>query len=650
MSASPSAAGELSLWLLGDAAGRVYACAPEGERLLGRDPRGCTLVELFGEPVARGLLSGPEDSLEWVRPSSKAGGEPTPWRLERHRLVEGGLLIRAGAVRVTQEEVPAAWERRISRALIRVQGDIAEQQRVFMLSVFDADPSLIFVKDQQGRFIFVNQAMADSFFTTPDEMVLAHNAEVHGNPEELKNFGEVDQRVLHTLSEVRVEESFTRPDGTVSWYDTRKRPLRAPNGEIFVLGISVDITERKEREAEQERLREDLRRTNEHLQRLAKLKDEFLANMSHELRTPLNAVLGQAEAMAERIFGPITQEQRTALQTIEESGRHLLSLINDVLDITKSSVGHLELELEAVPIEEVCQESLRLVREQSRRKGLQISYTSDGRVPSVWVDRRRLRQILINLLSNAKKFTPAGGRIGLEVKAGPEGMVSFTVWDTGPGIAQEDRQRIFEPFIQLDAGLDRRHEGSGLGLALVRRLVALHHGELELESEVGKGSRFTVMLPLRPPEDTSHRKLQSKSSRTPVPLPSPMVAGHTVLIADDNESNTRPLEEYLRSNGFHVHVARDGAEAIRLCREARPAVVLMDIQMPRLNGLEAIRQLRSDAATADLPMVALTAMAMPGDRELCLEAGANAYLSKPARLGEVLKLVRRLTSPPANAS
>jgi len=629
MRASSAALAEGSLWLLSDAAGVVSACAPGSAQLLGRDPRGGSLAELFGEPLARELLSGPEAVLEWTRPASGGSGERAPWRLERHRLVEGGLLVRAQAPRSSQEEVPAAWERRISRLLASPPGDVAEQQGAFMLAVFDADPNLIFVKDRQGRFLFVNQAVGDAFATSPEEVVLKHNAEVHHDEEELKVFDEVDQRVLRTQTEVRLEESFTWADGREAWYETRKRPLRAPNGELFVLGISmditerrrieqllheanhrlelavgagqlglwdwkvregtvyfsptwkaqlgygdpelsntfetwtalmhpedrlhvpdsvmrhvkdpscgdrfmhefrmrakdgswrwiagyglvvrgeggealrvtgyhVDITERKEREAEQERLREDLRQTNAHLERLAKLKDEFFANMSHELRTPLNAVLGQAEAMEEGIFGPVTPGQRTALRTIEESGRHLLSLINDVLDITKSTVGHLELEFGAVPVEEVCQESLRLVREQARRRGITVTYTSDGAVPTVWADRRRLRQVLLNLLSNAKKFTPDGGQVGLSVKAGPGGTVAFTVWDTGLGIAEEDRARIFEPFVQLDSGLARRHEGSGLGLALVRRLVELHQGRLELESEVGKGSRFTVVLQQQP--------------------------------------------------------------------------------------------------------------------------------------------------------
>jgi CheY-like chemotaxis protein len=383
----------------------------------------------------------------------------------------------------------------------------------------------------------------------------------------------------------------------------------------------VDITERKEREEAQEVLSENLRQTNEHLARLGRMKDEFLANMSHELRTPLNAVLGQAEAMGEGIFGPITEEQRSALHTIEESGQHLLALINDVLDVTKGNAGKLELEFGPVPVEDLCQESLRQVREQARRKGITVSYTSDGTVMRLWGDRRRLRQVLLNLLSNAKKFTRQGGRIGLEVASRQAGAeVAFSVWDTGIGIALEDRERIYEPFVQL------------------------HGGRLELESEVGKGSRFTVVLPVETPEHFEAHEAEALRTRSRIPSPLPLATGRTVLIADDNEANTRHMEDYLKAHGFQVRLARDGEEAVRLCREVKPAVVLMDIQMPRFNGLEAIRLLRADADTATVPMVALTALAMPGDRERCLEAGADAYLSKPVRLAEVLEVVKRLVT------
>ncbi|MDY7226548.1 ATP-binding protein [Hyalangium rubrum] len=774
MSAPPPDAAWLPLWLLCDERGVVSTYGPGGEELLGLDPRGRTLAELFDAVVAQRLVSGPEDRFAWARPAAKEGAAPMSWRLERHRLEGGGLLVRAGPVKAATEEVPTAWERRIPRQPLHPEGNILEQQRAFMLALLDADPSLIFVKDRHGRFIFVNKALADSYSTTPDAMVLASNSQVHSNAQELKVFDVVDQRVLQTLTPVRVEESVTLRDESVIWYETHKRPLRAPNGETFVLGIAVDITERRrvekllheanqrlemavragqlglwdwdvaantvyfspawkaqigyedaelpnsietltghihpedltrvleavgrhlqdptkgdryvnefrmlakdgtwrwiagyalvlrdaagagvratgfhvditERKAQEEAqqvLSDNLRQTNEHLERLGRMKDEFLANMSHELRTPLNAVLGQSEAMGEGIFGPLTEEQRSSLRTIEESGKHLLSLINDVLDVTKSNAGHLELVFAPVPVEEVCQESLRLVREQARRKGLSLSYASDGQVVGLWGDRRRLRQVLLNLLSNAKKFTPEGGRIGLEVASAHEGAaVSFTVWDTGIGIADEDRQRIFEPFVQLDAGLARRHEGSGLGLALVRRLVELHHGTLTVESTLGKGSRFTVVLPVEPPAGSVTLEPVGLGVMTRLPTPYPLSAGRTVLIADDHEANTRHLEDYLKAHGFLVRIARDGEEAVRMCREMKPAVVLMDIQLPRFNGLEAIRHLRADATTAAVPMVALTALAMPGDRERCLAAGADAYLHKPVRLGEVLEVVNRL--------
>jgi PAS domain S-box-containing protein len=777
MSTSAPIVADLPLWLLADTAGTIQDCSSGSERLLGMAPRGRTLAELFGESLAQQLLSSAEESFAWMSPASASedGLHPTPWLLVRHALTGGGLLIRGGVLKTSMEEVPAAWERRLSRKLLQPQGDIAEQQRAFMLSIFDADPNLIFVKDRRGRFIFVNQAVGELFRAPPDEVVLKYNASIHTDEGELKVFDAVDQAVLTTRSEVRLEESFTKPDSSVGWFETRKRPLRSPDGQDFVLGISVDITEqrrmaqllheinqrlelavsagqlglwdwnvladtmyfspvwkaqlgyedhelensvdtlirlmhpedrqetqdtavqhvrdasrgdrymnefrmqakdgswrwiagygmvvrdekgqgvrvtgyhvditeRKAREAQQELLRENLRRTNENLQRLARMKDEFLANMSHELRTPLNAVLGQSEAMSEGIFGPVTEEQRSSLKTIEESGRHLLSLINDVLDITKSTVGRLELELAPVPVEEVCQESLRLVREQARRKGITVSYSSDVQVPTVWADRRRLRQVLLNLLTNAQKFTPVGGSIGLEVTARSGGEVAFSVWDTGPGIAEADWQRIFEPFVQLDAGLDRRHEGSGLGLALVRRMVDLHHGRVELQSEVGRGSRFTVVLAVEQPSVEEPRKPLVPAPRMSTPVPIDGLPSCTVLIADDNEANTHHLEEYLKAHGFNVLISRDGEEVMRLCREVSPAVVLMDIQMPRLNGLDAIRQLRAESATAHLSMVALTALAMPGDRERCLAAGADAYLSKPVRLSDVLEVVRALTA------
>jgi PAS domain S-box-containing protein len=657
VSAAPAGNDWLPLWLLSDAQGAVGACCPGSEQLLGLEPH--ALAEVFGEEVARRLLSGPDDTLEWARPAAEAGAKPTAWRLVRHRLVSGGLLVRAGPVEGTPEELPAEWERQLTGQGTDARWGLTERRRIErllheanqrlelavasgQLGLWDWDvaaKSVYFAPQWKGQLGYEDSELSNTLETWTG---LMHPDDCAGVLQTVGRYLEDPSQGDRYVNEFRMRTK----DGAWRWIAGYGLVVRNARGEgVRATGFHVDITERKVREEAQAVLSENLRQTNEHLARLGRMKDEFLANMSHELRTPLNAVLGQAEAMSEGIFGPITEEQRSALRTIDESGQHLLALINDILDVTKSNAGRLELEFAPVPVEDLCQESLRLVREQARRKGITVSYSSDGSTLGLLGDRRRLRQVLLNLLANAKKFTPEGGRIGLEVAARPEaGALAFTVWDTGIGIAARDRERIFEPFVQLDAGLARRHEGSGLGLTLVRHLVELHGGTLELVSEVGQGSRFTVVLPVETTEGAMARQSAPPGVKPHPPTPVPMLAGRTVLIADDSELNTRHMEDYLRAHGFRVRIARDGEEAVRLCREVKPAVVLMDIQMPRFNGLEAIRLLKAEAATVSVPMVALTALAMPGDRERCMAAGADAYLSKPVRLAEVLELVKQLAS------
>jgi signal transduction histidine kinase/DNA-binding NarL/FixJ family response regulator len=247
----------------------------------------------------------------------------------------------------------------------------------------------------------------------------------------------------------------------------------------------------------------DLSAANAELARAVRAKDEFLAVMSHELRTPLNAILGMSEGLQDEVYGPLNERQLKSLNTIAGSGRHLLSLINDILDISKIEAGRLEWTISAVSADSVCRASLGLIAQAARKKQLRVSYTFDVAVTIIQADARRLKQILVNLLSNAVKFTPEGGAIGLEVVGDAEReMVHFTVWDTGIGIPAEQMDRLFEPFVQLDSSLSREHEGTGLGLALVRRLSDMHGGSVAVESKVGQGSRFTVSLPWqRPPED-----------------------------------------------------------------------------------------------------------------------------------------------------
>jgi len=384
----------------------------------------------------------------------------------------------------------------------------------------------------------------------------------------------------------------------------------------------------------------ELSAANAELARAARLKDEFLASMSHELRTPLNAILGMSEVLRREIYGPLNEKQLKSVRIIEESGHHLLDLINDILDVSKIEAGKIELQIAPLSVEAACRASLQLIKQQAHEKRLRVSFSFDNKVTLMQADERRLKQILVNLLSNAVKFTPEGGEIGLEVVGDVAAqVVHFTIWDTGIGIAEEDMVRLFRPFVQLDSSLSRQYDGSGLGLALVYRLVEMHGGSVSAESEVGKGSRFTVSLPWQPVEDgpqIANRRPWIADEALP---PADHRISAVVLLAEDNEANIDAMSTYLSARGYQVVVARDGDEAIERAREEWPDVILMDIQMPGLDGLEATRRIRADAELGMIPIIALTALAMPGDRERCLAAGANAYLSKPVSLDGLVEAI-----------
>ena len=245
------------------------------------------------------------------------------------------------------------------------------------------------------------------------------------------------------------------------------------------------------------RSEEQLRLTNAELEHAARLKDEFLANMSHELRTPLSAILIIGESLQEQVYGPLTDKQQKALRDVVESGQHLLALINDILDLSKIEAGKVELQPGPVNVAAVCQASLRLVREQAIKKNHSVALLLPSDSLTIRADERRLKQILVNLLSNAVKFTPDGGKIGLEVHAGRcSSDIRFAVRDTGIGIRPELQSRLFQPFVQLDSALNRQFGGTGLGLALVRRLAELHGGHVDVQSTPNEGSCFTIVVPL----------------------------------------------------------------------------------------------------------------------------------------------------------
>lgn len=398
----------------------------------------------------------------------------------------------------------------------------------------------------------------------------------------------------------------------------------------------------QERTAEVERLYQVLHQANVELTRAARAKDEFLASMSHELRTPINAILGYSESLQDEIYGQLDGSQREAIGHIEAGGRHLLGLINDILDLAKVEAGRLDLEIEPMSVAEVCQISMLFVQEQAQRKRLRLELELNGPQVLIAADVKRLKQILVNLLSNAVKFTPVGGEVGLSVRVdGEAGVIRFAIHDTGIGIAPADLQRLFQPFVQLDSVLRRTHTGSGLGLALVRRLVEAHGGSVTVESEVGRGSCFTVALPYRPLVDDQISDVCPEYDVDPTVTGEKQATG-TILLVDDNAENIDMTRSYLHAHGYEVLVAMDGFEALRLVEQRQPQLILMDIQMPRMDGLEAMRRVRAIPSSATTPIIALTALAMPGDRGRCLTAGATDYLAKPVSLKLLAQTIQNL--------
>jgi PAS domain S-box-containing protein len=464
------------------------------------------------------------------------------------------------------------------------------------------------------------------------------------------------ERILADEDIRTVDVRHIRQDGSTLWLELKLVPLYDEQGvRIGTEGVARDITERvhmQSRLEEEHALLEQrvterslaLSAVNDELARLARAKDEFLANMSHELRTPLSSVLGFAESLQEEVFGPLTDKQRQYLAGIEESGRHLLDLINDILDVAKVEYGNLQLDYSSVSVAAICQASLRLIRQIAHKKAIEVFLSCDEAITTLWADERRLKQILVNLLSNAVKFTPTGGKIGLEVTCDPEQqIVQFAVWDTGIGISRDDMDYLFKPFLQLDSSRSREFGGTGLGLALVYRMTELHGGGVAVESKVGQGSRFIVTLPQIEPSSQKQHAVELHRCAADYSNGDGMSKSYSgvVLLAEDDEQNITVFSDYLSTLGFEIVVARNGSEAIAQAQTLHPDVILMDIQMPGMDGYETIRHMRADARLRLTPLIALTALVMPGDKESCLAVGATAYLSKPVRLSHLAAVIHK---------
>ncbi|MFG6095565.1 ATP-binding protein [Leptothoe sp. ISB3NOV94-8A] len=520
--------------------------------------------------------------------------------------------------------------------------ELSESQNLLYL-VINNLPQSIFWKDRENTFLGCNQSFAEVAGLEPGEIIGKTDYDMPWAKEEASFYIECDRRIRESKEpEFGIIEPMSNGKGKQGWLETNKIPLQNLDGEVMgVIGIFQDITHYKEAE--------------DAAHQANRTKTEFLANMSHELRTPLNAILGMADGLQEQVFGSINEKQHKALGTIESSGKHLLELINDILDLSKIESGHVALDCHPTAIAPLCNSSLAFIKERALRKQIHLKTELPHKSPLLFIDERRIRQVLINLLDNAVKFTPDGGCITLMVKSGPPLPIStqdsykvanslkISVIDTGIGIIPENIPKLFQPFIQIDSALNRQYNGTGLGLSLVKRIVKLHGGEVKVTSQVDNGSCFSITLPCA--NETQIANTTDASIYTGIEQPTQVnERGPIVLLTEDNEANVITLSNYLQAKGYHLIIARNGEEAISLSKSQQPDVIIMDIQMPQMDGLEAIRHIRRDPALAHIPIIALTALAMEGDRDRCLEAGANEYLSKPVKLKQLDQLIQQLLS------
>jgi PAS domain S-box-containing protein len=719
------------------------------------------------EPYYRAALAGETHTFESEYQGKLYEVHALPVRDEQGDVVAGML---------TTQDIT---ERRRAEMALRQSEERLKQMAQHM-------PVLLDAFDEAGNIVLWNAEC---------ERVTGYRAdEILGNPRAMELLypdADYRARVLDEWSSMGNnyrdwEWKLTAKDGTqrtIAWSNISEA---VPLPGWATWGIGVDVTERRRAEAALEAEHASLARhvaertadlsvTNAELARAVRTKDEFLANMSHELRTPLNAILGLSEALQEGVYGALNDRQQAGLHTIEESGRHLLELINDILDLSKIEAGKADMQPNVFAVEPLCQATMRMVRQVAMKKHLTLSENIDPAVDTLYTDERRLKQMLVNLLSNAVKFTPERGTIGLTVEGDPaRQVVRFSVWDTGIGIATEQLGRLFKPFVQIDSGLARQHQGTGLGLSLVARLAEMNGGSVEVESEEGKGSRFSITLPWRrEPHDSAAEpeltnivspraaplkralliedsptaadqvtrylaglhvetalvehgaeavaqalalqpdviildillpdvsgwevlkalKTEPRTQQIPVVVvsvvdnaaqarelgaaaallkpitraqlheslstvfpqafaaslkalvvqPAPEVEAEPplILLAEDNEENIQMVSDYLTMCGYRITVARNGAEAIARTHEERPDLILMDIQMPGMDGLTAIERIRADSGVSQVPIIALTALAMPGDHERCLSVGANDYLSKPVSLKHLTQRIER---------
>jgi len=522
------------------------------------------------------------------------------------------------------------------------------QARAAYQSIVDSLPLNLLIKDSQGRRVFANKSYLELRGSSLDEVLGKTDFDLF--PQALaEQFSEDDAAIIKSGKAMHDVEKHQLPDGQKRWIERTKSALRDADGQI--VGVQLlfwDVTDREQALIDSREARDAADAAN-------RAKSDFLANMSHEIRTPMNGIIGMTDLVLDT---ELTPTQREYLQMSQESGENLLAIINDILDFSKIEAGHLELDPTPFDPRDSLGDAVKSLTMRSQAKGLELTFSVAPEVPRILEgDRGRLRQVIVNLIGNAIKFTDRGEvvlDVSCQSKSQSTCTLLFSVRDTGIGVPADKQARIFEDFQQADRSTTRSHGGTGLGLAISSQLVKLMGGLIEVDSAPGRGStfHFTVDFPIinstdqeqtpnAPVLDVASNPLRSDAPTQKAVSPLESVR---VLVAEDNKVNQTLVMRLLEKLGCQVTVVENGKQALAALSENEFDIILMDVEMPEMDGISATLEIRrrEQDSKQHIPIVAVTAHAIVGDHERCLACGMDDYLSKPLRINQIKAMLTKI--------
>lgn len=496
------------------------------------------------------------------------------------------------------------------------------QSNSLLQNVLDTVPSRIFWKDKNSVYLGCNALFAADAGFTSDEIVGKTDLDMPWSTTEAESYRIDDRMVMDSdQAKIHYEETQKRSDGTESWVETSKIPLKNNSGQIIgILGAYDDITKRKKAEQEIISAKEEAERANQ-------AKSEFLSSMSHELRTPLNAILGFSQLI--EFQESLPQDTRSNIKEIITAGHHLLELINDILDLTTIEARKVALSIEPVEYDELIRECISLVEPVAQRNEIKINNLSTTNTHYLKADRARMKQVILNLLSNAIKYNRKGGHVDINIDQADNNYYRISIKDTGIGIKHENLPRLFESFGRL--GAEKTNiEGTGIGLVISKQLVELMDGRIGVESEYGEGSNFYIEVPVESSANIIEEQLDAGVFTS---HKEENMNKYTVLYIEDNPINIALVSQLLALKpNINFLSALTASQGIDLALSNPPDLILLDIQLPDMNGFEVFKILRDKKVTEDIPIIAVSANAMAHDIEKAFQAGFNDYLTKPLNL------------------